>query len=274
MPFRVTGNNTSFTTASTFSTGSVITSFVWNSLVATNLNQMKLVTQRVPAIYEGQIIGDTNAAGLDSWIGTTVRTRHRNLKITWYEMPSFIDSLGNTKYHIYPKDISTGPTVMNTTGNYFVFHTPGIYNIEVSLNWDTTSSNPTMMRMALVPYVNNGSQYQLASPFDLNPWQTTFSNNNNSMLNCLLAYTGRLDGASTFTVNMSGFVLVTSQTLSNAASYSNIAINNPNPLTPGNAYHFEIEGYYANLSEYTSNNPRFVVTGGYVSINLLQEWWK
>jgi hypothetical protein len=270
MPFRVIGNNTSFTFTS-FNTGTVVTSFLWNSLVATNLSNMKKVTDRFPVLYKADVLGTTNSAGAGSWVGTTAKTRHSSLRVSWYQLPNFTDSVGANRYHIYPKNIATGPTVLNTIANYFVFYTPGIYNIDINIKYTLTTAVPTMLRMAIVPYTNNGVNYQIYPPFDA---PTTFSNNTDGMANFLLAYTGKLDDSvySNETINLSGIVLVTSQTLSNAAGKSNIAINNTNPLTPGNAYHVEIEGMYANATDYATN-PRFTITGGSMQITLLQEWW-
>ena len=278
MPNRVIGNNTSFTFSS-FATGTVVTSFLWNTVVAKNLSNAKTVMDRVPAVYAGKIIGLSNSTA-PSWIGTPTKSRHASILTSWTTMPTFVDNLGNTRYHIYPKNITTGPTVMNTIGNYFVFYTPGIYHIEVQARHTTLpvgSYNayvgPTMLRMAIVPYVNNGANYSSNAPFDTVPHST----NSNGMMNCLLAYTGRIDTAmppAIFpVVNLSGFVLVTAQNIYNANTYSNIAITNTNPLTPGNAYHIEVEGMYANNTDF-SGNGRFTIDDGDVQITLMQEWWK
>jgi hypothetical protein len=278
MPNRVIGNNTSFTFSS-FATGTVVTSFLWNTVVANNLSNAKKVMDRVPAVYAGEIIGLSNSTA-SSWTGTPTKSRHASILTSWTTMPTFVDDLGNTRYHIYPKNITTGPTVMNTIGNYFVFYTPGIYHIEVRARHTTLpvgSYNayvgPTMLRMAIVPYVNNGADYSSNAPFDTVPHST----NSNGMMNCLLAYTGRIDIAmppATFPeVNLSGFVLVTAQNIYNADTYSNIAITNTNPLTPGNAYHIEVEGMYANNTDF-SGNGRFTIHEGNVQITLMQEWWK
>jgi len=275
MPNRVIGNNTSFTMSS-FSTGKIITSFLWNSMVATNLSQMKKVVDRVPAIYVANVLGTTNSAGNGSWIGSTTRSRHQSVLTSWINMPIFSEN-GNSKYHIYPKHIASGPTVLNTFSNYFVFYTPGIYNIELNLTiTNNVLANPSMIRLALVPYFKNGANYHLYPPFDFpNATPAETSQNSDGMWNYLLAHTGRLvpfsDGETT--IFLSGFVVVTSQTINNLGTYSNIAINNPNPLTPGNAYHFEIEGMFANLTDF-SGTPRFTVNSGKLRISLIQEWWK
>jgi hypothetical protein len=189
-------------------------------------------------------------------------------------MPTFTEN-GTSKYHIYPKHIASGPTVLNTFSNYFVFYTPGIYNIELNLTTtDNQIGNPTLIRIALVPYFNNGGNYHMSPPFDS---PSTVSNNSDGMLNFLLAYTGRLNtptGLATVKNSLSGFVCVTSQTVNNAGTYYNNAINTRNPLMPGNAYHFEIEGMYANVTEYNANSPRFTVNSGSLRISLIQEWWK
>lgn len=272
MPSRVIGNNTSFTVSS-FSTGKIISSFVWNSMVATNLAQMKTVVDRVPAIYVADVLGTTNSAG-SSWTGATTRTRHQSLLTSWVNISPFQES-GASKYHIYPKHIASGPTVFNTFSNYFVFYTPGIYNIELNLTiTDNQLGNPSMIRLALVPYLNNGANYHIfGSPFDNFP---TYSNNSDGMMNFLLAYTGRLNtpaGDPTVYNSLSGFVCVTSQTVNNAGTYSNNAVNTRNPLTPGNAYHFEIEGMFANATDF-AGTPRFTVNSGKLRISLIQEWWK
>ena len=278
MPNRVIGNNTSFTFSS-FATGTVVTSFLWNTVVAKNLSNAKTVMDRVPAVYAGQIIGLSNSTA-PSWTGTPAKSRHASILTSWTTMPTFVDNLGNTRYHIYPKNITTGPTVMNTIGNYFVFYTPGIYHIEVQAGYTTLPVDsltayvgPTMLRMAIVPYVNNGADYSSNAPFDTIPHST----NSNGMMNCLLAYTGRIDSVMpppyTPEVNLSGFVLVTAQTIYNANTFSNIAVPNTNPLTPGNAYHIEVEGMYANNTDF-SGNGRFTIYEGNVQITLLQEWWQ
>jgi hypothetical protein len=272
MPNRVIGNNTSFTISS-FASGRILSSFVWNSMVATNLAQMQTVVDRVPAVYVADVLGTTNAAGAGSWVGTTVRTRQMSVLSSWINMPTFSEN-GNNKFHIYPKHIASGPTVLNTFSNYFVFYTPGIYNIELNLTiTDNQVGQPTLIRIALVPYFNNGGNYHMSPPFDS---PTTVSNNSDYMLNFLLAYTGRLNIPTGGTVNntVSGMVVVTSQTVNNTGTYFNNAINTRNPLLPGNAYHFEIEGMYANLTEYNANTPRFTVNSGTLRISLIQEWWK
>lgn len=280
MPNRVIGNNTSFTFSS-FASGTVVTSFLWNTVVAKNLANAKSVVDRIPAVYAGKITGLSNSTAA-SWTGTPTKSRHASILTSWSTMPTFVDSLGTTRYHIYPKNITTGPYVMNTIGNYFVFYTPGIYHIEVRAVYSTLpvgSSTafvgPTMLRMAIVPYVNNGANYSSNSPFDNVPHST----NSNGMMNCLLAYTGRIDFAYSPTptfepiINLSGFVLVTAQNIFNANTFSNIAITNTNPLTPGNAYHIEIEGMYANNTDFAGNG-RFTIHDGNVQITLMQEWWQ
>lgn len=280
MPNRVIGNNTSFTFSS-FASDTVITSFLWNTMVAKNLANAKNVVDRIPSVYSGKIIGLSNSTAT-SWTGTPTKSRHASILTSWATMPTFVDDLGNTRYHIYPKNITTGPYVMNTIGNYFVFYTPGIYHIEVRAAYSTLpvgSSTafigPTMLRMAIVPYVNNGANYTSNAPFD---YSGVYSNNSNGMLNCLLAYTGRIDFTYPITnsepiINLSGFVLVTAQKINNANTFSNIAITNTNPLTPGNAYHIEVEGMYATLADSTGNG-RFTIYDGNVQITLVQEWWQ
>jgi hypothetical protein len=280
MPNRVIGNNTSFTFSS-FSAGTVVTDTIWNAQVAQNLVNAKNVMDRIPSIYAGQIIGLSNSTAT-SWTGTPTKSRHASILTSWTTMPGFLDDLGNTRYHIYPKNITTGPYVMNTIGNYFVFYTPGIYHIEVRAAYttlpvgsSTAYVGPTMLRMAIVPYVNNGANYSSNPPFDNVPHST----NSNGMMNCLLAYTGRIDSVpvppTTYSpiINLSGFVLVTGQTIFNANTFSNIAITNTDPLTPGNAYHIEVEGMYANNTDFAGNG-RFTINDGHVQITLVQEWWQ
>jgi hypothetical protein len=124
-----------------------------------------------------------------------------------------------------------------------------------------------MIRIAIVPYVNDGVNYISNSPFD-----STFTTKNGTMPVCLLAYTGKADDNTTGTkkASISGFVLVTSQTLSDFPSVSNIAVNSTNPLTAGNGYHIEVEGTRA----FGGTTPRFTITGGSISIALVQEWWR
>ena len=279
MPNRVIGNNTSFTFSS-FATGTILTSFLWNTLVAKNLSNAKLVTDRIPTVYSGQIIGLSAVTGT-SFKSTPSISRHAAILTSWTNLPTFVDGSGTTRYHVYPKNITTGPSVLNTIGHYFVFYTPGIYHIEVRAEYTTVPvgsfnayKGPTMLRMAIVPYVNDGANYSTNAPFDTVPYST----NSNGMMNCLLAYTGRIDSSpvpnpDNQTIILSGFVLVTSQKIYNANTFSNIAVTNTNPLTPGNSYHIEVEGMYANNTDYTGT-ARFTIPNGSVRISLIQEWWQ
>lgn len=122
-----------------------------------------------------------------------------------------------------------------------------------------------MIRVAIVPYTNDGVNYGTNSPFD-----TSFTTKNTTMPVCLLAYTGKADDNTTGVkqVSISGYVLVTSQSSTNYPSITNIAVNKLNPLTAGDGYHIEVEGMRA-----FAGGDRFTITGGTVSITLVQEWW-
>ena len=68
-----------------------------------------------------------------------------------------------------------------------------------------------MIRIAIVPYRNDGGNYHIISPFD-----STYATNSYSLSSCLLSYTGKSDpnATGTYTATVSGFVLVTAQAMS------------------------------------------------------------
>lgn len=266
MANRVLGNNTSFTTY-TAGVNQVVTSFLWNATVSTNFVNFKNVIDRFPAISTGTISGSTPAARTSWMSGSWVVSRHESIITSWTNLAYYTDSSLNKINHVVPKNVETGPTVQNTWSNYWVFRTPGIYHIEAKIDY-TVVTAPSMIRLAIVPYRNDGGNYHLISPFD-----GTYSTNGYSLSSCLLAYTGKSDpnSAGTYTATISGFVLVTSQAMSEYAQNFNNAVNSTNPLTPGSGYHIELEGMYSNAV----GARRITITpGGTITITLVQEWWK
>lgn len=265
MANRVLGNNTSFT-FQTYNSSAQITSADWNTLVNANLQNMESVANRVPLINTGVIVGSIPSSVVATPGSAFVTSRHVSIVTSWNGLNRYQTSPGTHINDIVPKNVVSGPTVLNTWSNYWVFRTPGIYHINAEIEYNVVAV-PAMIRIAIVPYVNDGVDYISSSPFD-----STFTTKNGTMPVCLLAYTGKADNnvVGTKTASISGFVLVTSQTLHDYPGVSNIAVNSTNPLTAGNGYHIEIEGTRANAG----TTPRFTITGGKISISLIQEWWK
>jgi hypothetical protein len=266
MANRVLGNNTSFSTY-TASAGNIVTSFLWNTLVATNFSNYKNVIDRFPAVSTGIISGSTPSSRTSWMSGSFVVSRHESILTSWTNLAYYTDASLNKINHIVPKNVETGPTVQNTWSNYWVFRTPGIYHIEAKVDY-TVVTAPSMIRLAIVPYRNNGGNYHIISPFD-----STYATNNYSLSSCLLSYTGKSDpnAAGTYTATISGFVLVTSQSMDEFPANFNNAINSTNPLTPGNGYHIELEGMYSNA---VGAKRITINSGGTLTITLVQEWWK
>lgn len=265
MTFRVIGNNTSFGFQSA-SDGQKITNEIWNSRVADNLENMKSVVDRIPAISTATITGLRDASATATPYGAAIASRHKSVVMNWTKIATVNDG-GQEIGIIYPKSVITGSnTQTSTSSNYWVFVKPGIYHIELNLVYQVTVS-PSMIRVAIVPYVNDGVNYHTNAPFDA----TQYTTNGSSLTSCLLAYTGKSDPNATgsYTVSLSGFVLVTSQDMTTNPGVYNIAKNSATPQSPGNGFHIEIEG-----SKTTSATERLTVTDGTLSISLLQEWWK
>jgi len=266
MANRVLGNNTSFSTY-TASNNQVVTSFMWNTLVNANFVNFQNIQNRFPSTSTG-IIGGSTPSSRTSWMsGSWVVSRHESIITSWTTLGYYADNSGNKVTHIVPKNVETGPTVQNTWSNYWVFRTPGVYHIEAEIDYAVITA-PSMIRLAIVPYRNDGGNYHLISPFD-----GTYSTNGYALSSCLLSYTGKSDpnSASSQTVTISGFVLVTSQSMSEFPANLNNAINSANPLTPGNGYHIELEGMYSNAV----GAKRITITpGSAITITLVQEWWK
>lgn len=261
MTYRVIGNNTSFN-FQTSTVGQKITSSIWNSSVADNLENMKTVVDRIPGISTAVIVGQIDSSATASPYGAAIPSRHKSVLVDWTKI-----SENESGGHIYPKSVELGPNAPAiTSSNYWVFRTPGIYHINIELTYDVIVS-PSMIRIAVVPYVNDGVNYHSNSPFD----STRYTTNGSNLTSCLLAYTGKSDPntTGTYTISLSGFVLATSQDMATNPGVYNICKNSTAPATAGNGYHIEIEG-----SRTTSATERLVVTDGSLTITLLQEWWK
>lgn len=261
MTIRTIGNNINFSFA-TYSASAKITANDWNEFVNQNLQKMQTITSRVPSQNIGTIVGMIPASVDATPGGFYVPSRQFNVLTSWNELNVF-SSFGNHDYDIVPKHAISGPGVLNPFSNYWVFKTPGIYHINVTINYDVFVI-PAMIRVAIVPYINDGVNYGTNSPFD-----NSFSTQNNTMPLVLIAYTGKADDNTTGskTITVSGYVLVTSQSSANYPHITNVAVNSLNPLSAGNGYHIEVEGVRA----YTGAN-RFEISGGTVTITLLQEW--
>jgi hypothetical protein len=227
---------------------------------------MKNVVDRVPLINTGNIVGSLPSSVSTTPSSSFQTSRHLSIVTSWSGLKRYQISPGVFINDIIPKNVVSGPTIFNTWSNYWVFRTPGIYHINAEIEYDVLAV-PAMIRIAIVPYVNDGVNYIFNSPFD-----STFTTQNGTMPACLLAYTGKADNNNLGPqkASISGFVLVTSQTLFDYPSVSNVAVNSTSPLTPGNGYHIEVEGTRA----FSGTTPRFAITGGNVSIALIQEWWK
>lgn len=263
MAIRIIGNNTSFIFTSFFNTSAKITASTWNELVSGNFLKMQNVLDRVPSINNGTIVGSISSSVNATPGSSFISSRHVSILTSWTELNTF-SSFATHEYDIVPKNVVSGPTVLNTFSNYWVFQTPGIYHINATIEYDVLIV-PTMIRVAIVPYTNDGVNYGTSSPFD-----TSFTTRNNTMPVCLLAYTGKADdnALGKKQVSISGYVLVTSASSSNFPSITNVAVNKLNPLTAGGGYHIEVEGIRA-----FAGGDRFTITGGTVGITLVQEWW-
>jgi hypothetical protein len=266
MANRVLGNNTSFT-FSDYSGSPKITTNDWNLLVHQNLTNMQSVAERVPITYRASVSGTIQSSATATPYGSSISSRHFSVLANWFQMPD--NGSGKPQpYDIVPKSVVTGVSSMNTaSSNYWVFQTPGIYHINIEIKYNVTTI-PAMIRIAAVPYINDGVNYHLSAPFD-----NTYTTLNNTMPLCFAAYTGKADyniTGSDYKASVSSFFVVTSQTSSNYPSIGNIVVNKTNPLTAGNGYHIEMQGFLAN----NDASPRFAVTGGVINITLLQEWWR
>lgn len=265
MNTRIVGNNKNIYISSFVTDGEILSANTWNTYVSDNFNTMIDVVNRIPAQSIGTIT-QAIPASVSSWNTTSfINSRHLSLFTSWNTLSNYIDNNGNTIFDIVPKSVLTGSTIFNRQGNYWVFQTPGIYHISVSINV-TPLVIPSSIRIAIVPYVNDGILYYENAPFDGANY-----NRINDFSTIIIADTKKIDNNTTtsFTHSVSGyFVVSNAKRINSSSSWESPIKNSINPLISGNGYHIEIEGHYT-----SSQTNRFSITEGEVVITLLEEWW-